>query len=210
MTTAQLHVGVNLGVQKVASNVRDDFLSQEVDYYLNESVKDYIKQQYSAIKAEDRNIEGQYVNENLRTLITTAELDNSSVVDYLPNTVENSLPNDYLYYIFSRTKNDNQWFSNRKLEPKAIKDYVESESNSPQFREFPILIQNNKVLVIGDAVNVLSANTEVVLTYIKEPNEIDFVERPNEQLTLPLHTHTEIVNLAVDKLLTVIQGRREQ
>jgi len=210
MTTAQLHVGVNLGVQKVASNVRDDFLPQEMDYYLNESVNDYIKQQYSAIKAEDRNIEGQYVNENLRTLITTAELSNSSVVDYLPNTVESNLPNDYLYYIFSRTKNDGHWFSNRRLEPKAIKDYVESESNSPQFREFPILIQNDKVLVIGDAVNILSENTELVLTYVKEPNEIDFVQRPNEQLTLPLHTHTEIVNLTTDKLLTVIQGRREQ
>lgn len=210
MTTAQLHIGVNLGVQKVASNVRDDFLPEEVDYYLNESVKDYIKQQYSEIKTERRDIESQYVNENLRTLITTTELENSPVVDYLPNTVENTLPSDYLYYIFSRTKNDGQWFNNRRLEPKAIKDYVETESNSPQFREFPILIQGNKVLVIGDAVNIFSAGPKIVLTYIKEPNKVDFKVRPNEELTLPLHTHTEIVNLAVDKLLTVIQGRREQ
>ena len=210
MTTAQLHIGVNLGVQKVASNVRDDFLPEEVDYFLNESVKDYIKQQYSEIKTESRTIESQYVNENLRTLITTSELNNSSVVDYLPNTIENSLPNDYLYYIFSRTKNDGQWFNNRRLEPKAIKDYVETESNSPQFREFPILIQNDKVLVIGDGVNILTSGAEITLTYIKEPNEVDFKARPSEELTLPLHTHTEIVNLTVDKLLTVIQGRREQ
>lgn len=210
MNTSQLHIGVNLGVQQVASNVRDDFLSEEVDYYLNESVKDYIKQQYSEIKTESRDIESQYVNENLRTLITTIELGNSSVVDYLPNTVEAPLPDNYLYYIFSRTKNDNQWFSNRRLEPKAIKDYVESESNSPQFREFPVLLQNGIVLVIGDAVNQLSENTNIYLTYIKQPNTIDFKERPNEELTLPDHTHSEIVNLTVDKLLTVIQGRRDE
>lgn len=210
MNTSQLHIGVNLGVQQVASNVRDDFLSEEVDYYLNESVKDYIKQQYSEIKTESRDIESQYVNENLRTLITTSELGNSSVVDYLPNTVEAPLPDNYLYYIFSRTKNDNQWFSNRRLEPKAIKDYVESESNSPQFREFPVLLQNGIVLVIGDAVNQLSENTNIYLTYIKQPNTIDFKERPNEELTLPDHTHSEIVNLTVDKLLTVIQGRRDE
>lgn len=209
MNATELHIGVNLGVQKVASNINDDFLPQEIDYYLNESVKDYIKQQYSSIKVENRNIESQYVNENLRTLIATAEISPVSVVDYLPNAVQGDIPSDYLYYIFSRTKNDSSWYNNRRLESKGIKNYIETESNSPIFREFPLLIEGDKLTVIGNATEELDTDTTLRLTYIKKPSKVDVVNSPSDDLDLPEHTHLEIVNITVDKILTVIQGRRE-
>jgi len=207
-----MHIGIELGLQKMASSQREDFLPQEKDYYLNESVKDYIKQQYSQIKTQERDLESQYVNENLRTLITTAEISNISVVDYLPNSIKGDTPADYMYYIFSRTKSDDEWFNNRRLELKGIKDYVESESNSPIFREFPLLIQGDELIVIGNATTDLTISDDIYLTYIKKPIKLNVISDPDVELDLPEHTHDEIVNLTVQKMLAVIgqTGQREE
>ncbi len=207
-----MHIGIELGLQKMASSQREDFLPQEKDYYLNESVKDYIKQQYSQIKTQERDLESQYVNENLRTLITTAEISNISVVDYLPNSIKGDTPADYMYYIFSRTKSDDEWFNNRRLELKGIKDYVESESNSPIFREFPLLIQGDELIVIGNATTDLTISDDIYLTYIKNPIKLNVISDPDVELDLPEHTHDEIVNLTVQKMLAVIgqTGQREE
>lgn len=209
MNTAQLHIGVNLGLQKVASNIYDDFLSEEVDYYLNETVNNYIKQQYSLIKNEGRGIEHQYINENLRTLIITDDLAPPVVVSHIPNAYRFTLPGDYLYYIFSRVKVGDQWINNRAVEPKGIKRYIKTQHNDPIFREFPVLLESDKIIVIGDSTINLSTSASVVLTYIRKPNVINFKTAPTDELILPQHTHTEIVDLTVDKLLTVIQGRRD-
>lgn len=210
MNYLELHIGVNLGTQQIASNVHDDFLPQEIDYFLNEAVKDFIKSQFSQIKNEDRDVQAQYVNENLRTLITTSSLANIVEVPYLPHTIKGDLPGDYLYYIFARTKFNGEWKNCRTLGSKGIKKYVETDYNKPIFREFPLLIENNDVLVIGDSLNDLDNTTEVQFTYIKSPDRIVLAGNEATEFTsLPEHTHEEIVNIAVSKILNIIAPRQE-
>lgn len=206
MTTLQLHIGVNLGVQKIASNINDSLQPQEIDYFLNESVDDYIRQQYSKLKSKERDIEYEYVAENLRTLMTTAEIDTFTAVDHLPNSIACELPADYLYYIYSRSKLTDTWKNNVRLSQNAIVKVVETQTNSPQFREFPVLLENNKIIVMSDSlIDIGTDLTKVVLNYIKKPATIDL--NPGGTPTdcdLPDHTHKEIVNLTVDKILSVL------
>lgn len=211
MNYLELHIGVNLETQKIGSNVHDDFRPEEIDYFLNEAVKDYIKQQYSNIKNEERNIESQYVVENLRTLIETTNLANIAEVSYLPNTIKGDLPGDYLYYLFARTQSDDSWKNNRKLESKGIKDYIETEFNSPIFREFPLLIEGNDVLVIGNATTTLGVSSEISFTYIKKPEKISLENNESKEFeSLPEHTHQEIVNIASGKILQIIAPRQQE
>lgn len=209
MNTSQLHIGVNLGLQKIASNINDEFLPQEIDYFLNEAVKDYIKMQFSSMKSQDRNIESQFVNENIRTLLSTVNIANIELVTYLPNSIKGNLPADYLYFIFSRIFSNSKWKNCRKLEPKAIKDFVETEFNSPLFREYPLMIENDKVIIIGSSLDVLSVNDQVSFTYVKKPNVISYSTLPNAELTLPDHTHNEVVDIAVNKILNIIVPRQQ-
>ena len=208
MNTKQLHIGVNLGLQKIASNINDEFLPEEIDYFLNEAVKDYIKMQFSSVKNEDRNIESQFVSENLRTLVSTVDLSNLETVTYLPNSIRGSLPADYLYYIFARVYSNNQWKNCRRLEPKGIKDFVETEFNSPIFREYPLLIENDKVIIIGSSIDQLNTSNQISFTYIQKPNVVDY-ESPEVELALPQHTHNEIVDIAVNKILRIINPQQE-
>lgn len=199
MNIKSMHIGVKLGVDRVAENKTDGLLPQEIDFYLNEAIELYIKQQYSFIKDETKSMESQYALENLRTLITTVPLNPNGTVDYLINNRITTLPEDYKYYISARVKTDT--YKNLTLRSsKAIKLYTVTESNSPLFREYPIIIEGNKLIVIAPETDPLSIDTTVSLTYIKEANEVSLPEKVN--CNLPTHTHKEIVRLAVGQILT--------
>ena len=47
MTIEEMHIAVNLGVQKIASFQVDNLLPQEIDHELNNAMHRFIKQRYS-------------------------------------------------------------------------------------------------------------------------------------------------------------------
>lgn len=210
MDIKRMHVGVNLEVQKIASNLNDDLLPEEIDYYLNEAVDDYIAQSYAAMKTENRSLEGQHVNDSLKNIVTTAEITNLTAVDYLPNSRKGDLPADYRYYIFSRTLRAGKWVNNRKLEPKAIKQYVETATNIPIYREFPVLLEGDSIIVIGDSREDFDASTEVRFTYIKDPQVIQFPGDGNDYPSFPNYVHKDIVQIAARKILQSLNVGQQQ
>ena len=46
MTIEEMHIAVNLGVQKIASFQVDNLLPQEIDHELNNAMHRFIKQRY--------------------------------------------------------------------------------------------------------------------------------------------------------------------
>lgn len=46
MTIEEMHIAVNLGVQKIASFQVDNLLPQEIDHELNDAMESFIKQRY--------------------------------------------------------------------------------------------------------------------------------------------------------------------
>jgi hypothetical protein len=213
MNIDQMHIGVHLGVQKVAANVLDDYLPEEVDYYLNNAITTFVRQQYSLIKNEDRSPEAQYVNENLRTIIATTVLSNYSVVDYWGNSVAAQLPTDYLYYLNSYTNVGGTIKAHRLLQPKGLKDYIQSKSNKPLFRELPTILENNRIIFVGDARDslitsgVVNPTLSAHLTYVKEPATVKFTAT-KVNCDLPSSTHQAVVDIAVDLILTDLKSLR--
>jgi hypothetical protein len=208
MNIFEMHIGVNLGVQKIASHINGDLLPEEIDYYLNNSIDDYIKQQYSIIKNKSEDLKSQYVTENLRTLIKTIDLQNPENYVFIPNSKSFNLPADYKYLISSRIIHDGGKLRNTKLlEPQAIDRYIKTITNQPLFREFPIFIENSKVVVISDYTNPFN-DVIFYITYIKEPSKVklELIDGAYNSATsvnsdLPSHTHQEIVNITVNKIL---------
>lgn len=103
MTVKEMHIGVDLLLQKINSNFIDEFEHEEVDWALNEEVLRFIKQRFSA-KSNDKQKgfqDGQKRVDDLKALIMPpASLpciprDNDSVYSYLPH--------DYLTLINNRT-----------------------------------------------------------------------------------------------------------
>ena len=210
MNIRQMHIGVNLGVQKIASNLNDDLLPQEIDYFLNESIDDYIKNQYTNLKSERRSKEQEYINENLRTLVITKKLTSLEDYDYLPNSYKKSIPNEYRFFLYARTLVEGKFKNNVKLSQNAAAKLVKTPSNSPLFREIPLFIEGSDIVVMFDSETNIdnSENLEINLTYIKNPNTVDLTK--NEDCDLPVHTHKEIINIAVSKILQTLNINTQQ
>ena len=205
MLIKEMHIGVNLRVQKIDSNFMDDLLPEEVDYYINDAIESYIKQQYSYLKGEI-SIETQYISENLRTLITTKELNNPSLVDYLTNAVQFEYPEEkpFYYYLTAKVKNNNVFHNTQMISDKQLRDYNTTEYNMPLFRYIPILFTQNNIIVTADRRTNLDEQTLLNLTYIRKPNRVSLEDEIN--CDLPEHTHKEIVKIAANDILNDIQG----
>lgn len=218
MNVKEMHIGVNLGVQKIASNLNDDLLPQEIDYYLNEAIDDYIKSQYTQLKSERRSKEQEYINENLRTLVLTEQLKNLDKYNFLPRSYKAPVPNEYRFFLYARTLINDVYKNNVKLSQNAAVKLVETPSNSPLFREIPLFIEGNSIIVMFDSQTTIESNIvdgeeeypglTINLTYIKNPNRVNL--QGNEDCNLPEHTHKEIINMTVGKILQTLNPTQPQ
>lgn len=105
MTIQEMHIAVNLGVQKIASFQADNLLPQEIDHELNNAMNRLIKQRYLPMgnKYQKGFEQSQKRIDDLRNLVVTSKIQSY----YLGESVENGeffiertrLPQDYLFLI---------------------------------------------------------------------------------------------------------------
>lgn len=103
MTIEEMHIAVNLGVQKIASFQVDNLLPQEIDHELNNAMHRFIKQRYSpeGNKYRDGFEQSQKRIDDLRALVVEAQLKcfyhGASITGF--NVDRAPLPNDYMFLV---------------------------------------------------------------------------------------------------------------
>ncbi len=109
MTVEEMHIAVNLGVQKIASFQADNLLQEEIDYELNTAVRRLISQRYNMLGNKYRRgfEQSQKRLDDLRHLVEDYTTQNSSYmgVGYTSRTNGNidiyrfKFPNDYMFLV---------------------------------------------------------------------------------------------------------------
>jgi hypothetical protein len=214
MNIFDMHIGVNIGVQKLASNVNADLLDEEIDYYLNNSINEFIKQQYSLIKNTERGIPNQYVHENLRKLLSTEKIaaDKWTTSTKFPKAQEAALPEAYKYFISGFCTIDTTTTKNVVLlQPQVLQKYIKTETNDPIFRQLPLYLEDDKFILFGveKTTEPLAGQVVLTVTYIKNftPVKLGRVNGSYNPATssnptfLPDHTHKEIVDMTIKEIL---------
>lgn len=195
--------------------------SDDIEYYLNRAQEEYTKEQHFIIKDNYRNqqignIDIQRAVENLRTLIYTNKFDwgvellNSPSIQ---NAVYVSLdggkftPNTYMYYLRSKLNADaNNSLNCKIIDPTVLSKYTKTKYNSPLFREPAILIEGNNLVVIYPVEVFPSQATSFELTYITAPTPVNI--KAEIDCKLPIHTHNEIVDMAVELKIKDLEKSR--
>jgi hypothetical protein len=115
VTINEMHIAVNLGVQKIASFQVDNFLPQEVDHELNSAMDRFIKQRYYPLGNKYRKgfEQSQKRIDDLRNLVST-NISNTFLLDGIELTTNAltegyfadiiALPNDYLFLVNLRAE----------------------------------------------------------------------------------------------------------
>lgn len=152
MTAKEMHIGVNLLLQKINSNYIDSFEPEEIDWALNEEVIRFIKQRRSN-KSNDKQkgyLDGQKRFDDLKALITPASLpcyirDNNSVFSYLPS--------NYLTLNNDRTITKDLCSSLYSPTVTLVTKYIyciQIENDINLYQNFKILFNGIKIFDIND------------------------------------------------------------
>jgi hypothetical protein len=209
MTVVEMHIALDLGLQRIGSNAFDNFQSEEIDRYLNDSVTKYIKAQVAILRDSDDNNQVRIANENLWSLVKDDDSATFTPHATLPNTYTGGIPSDYYIFLSALAYDDTNWFRCIMRSPVEWQSYLPTYKNKPIFREVPVLLTGGSFAAIKD--REMSALTKLRVIYIKSPATISRDDGPppvNVDCDLPLHTHQEIVDLAVSLMVEdLMQGR---
>ena len=231
MNVTEMHHAVELGVQQIDSHRDDDFLPEEIDYYLNKSQERFIKKRYNPFgNAYMRGFEqSQKRIEDLRKLfVKDGQLDSnfsedtSAISGFYTDYVE--LPEDHFLTISQRslvkfkTGGINWEINNGKRVPTdtnygekvsknrvAQSDQIYSLLNDP----FNTTKYDDPIADFNEnQINIYTDNTFIVdklfLNYIRHPKKVNYNKSINCEL--PQHTHEEIVDGAVRLILGTIDS----
>lgn len=144
MTVEEMHIAVNLGVQKIASFQADNLLSEEIDYELNTAVRRLISQRYNMLGNKYRRgfEQSQKRLDDLRHLVEDYTTQNSSYmgIGYTSRTNGNidiyryKFPNDYMFLVnvLSEVTYDCRKDPVQVAEGFIYKDYLKVSLTTPQ------------------------------------------------------------------------------
>lgn len=229
-----MHIAVQQGLQRAGSYDFSDILEEELDLQLNRSIEVFVKTRFDISEPDPLGFEQtQKRLDDIRTLIRTNTYNN--VVDSL-----DSLGDEEATALLKVSKTysailpkDSYWFSLRlqaTTRPNPNCKDSNGNYNGPEL-EVPVRILRNNQLTFHlnhpwsttsaeSPIAVLRDGNVVVYTdgvfeitslefeYIKAPVVVNFSENVN--CDLPVHTHTEIVDLTVQHLSGVIQSSNYQ
>lgn len=123
---------------------------------------------------------------------------------------------NYLYYLESISLitrsnhpviSSGEWIVNKFINHANIGKFINSTINKTIFLHPVAWIEGNSLKVMGDQYTTISATNGQKLSYIKKPSAIT---NSSSELTLPPHTHQEIVELAVRAGLVALGDPRWQ
>lgn len=229
LSIAEMHQGVRLGVQQVDANFLDGLLPEEIDFYLNETIREFVKSRYSGRTEDGRGFEQSEERVNdLRPLFTK---DVSLETAYAGSPLSGffidraEFPDDYLFLVSGRSAVQYQrevtapWpdtvgeqrtladgvteltVSNRKAQSDQIYGLLSDPYNTTWYKE-PLVDVNEGFINVYTDPNFVA--TDVLINYLRKPavvlNDVD-VPGNSVDCDLPGHVHNEIVRMTVRNIV---------
>lgn len=228
MTVSEMHSAVRLGLDKSSSFEYASFLTEELDFWLNEAQERFVKQRlYGNNYKQEKYDQSQKRIDDLRTLIRqSGNLTLTS--SYLgANVKEAILPvnlsvGPYMFYLNSTVKDgvNNELQTGDVIPVNLLNTYIKDSINNPYIMRPLVYLYNAYSSFYSAYVDMIAIiyGDEFVPTicnvlYIKKPMKlVSGVPGTYETNTceLPEHTHREIVSICIELLVENIESPRVQ
>lgn len=217
MTISEAHTQFKLILDKLDSLNYPNLLPEEIDLFLNMAQDEFVKQRYGFTNTKKQGIENtQKRTEDLKAIIKNAILtpaaNSSENIDINAQFVV--LPTDHWFIIEERcTITYNDCKGNQVTDKAYIVtinhdefyDCITNPYRKPNTEKVLRLMENGKVELIHSSDVTLNSYH---LRYLKEPIRVD--SSTNTTFELSPHTHSEIINIAVDIALEDLESKRTQ
>ena len=221
MNSTTMHISFKLECDKTYGLESPSFEREEIDYWLNQGTRSFVKTRYSGLNSKKESFEeSQKRIDDLRTLVIEDQrtvTETAGTGDYKPNSWTATLPNDYWFalgeevdirYNDIRTPNANT--NKRQGVTEATVNTYRALIDNP-YSEHRLHYEEAKPirLFLGNTVELITDGDYDILyyylRYLKKPAEIVY---GTVDCDLPEHTHDEIVKTAVRMALENIEQPR--
>jgi len=217
-----MHQAIRLHLDKSTSLTGSvDFLSEELDFWLNEAQDRFIKQRlYGNNYRQQKFDDSQKRIDDLKTLVIQSDKINLTQSTLAENVKECSLPitdatSPYLFYINSSLYDSSTGVlqTGDNLSFDLISRYLKDGINNPYIRRPLVTFYHN----ITDKIAFVHGDefipTRCDITYIKKPKKLTYTTPGTYETNtceLPEYTHREIVVIAAEMLIENIESQRVQ
>lgn len=215
MTAAQFHQEFKVRYDKVDALLLPNLLATEIDMLLNQAQDRFVKQRYGKTNIKRESFEeSQKRTDDLKAITRNAVL--TPLVYSADNIDTNArfltLPADYWFTIQERAEISyedchgdtvTELVEVRPTEHNEFTKVIKNPFRKPNNSKVLRLMENGLVELVMDPTTTLISYR---LRYIKEPVRIALSTSVTCELSP--HTHTEIVDLAVQIALEYIESRR--
>lgn len=189
MTNAEAHERVDVLLDKHETGW---FEPEEKDIYLNLAYGEFVKDRYKEFEVNEKR------REDIRPLIKVATGAGATI----------NAPSDMMFVLslkgtFVITDCGTSQNVERYIKPTQHDDINKTKSDpfNKAENKFPLYVTSST----GFEVHSDTAPLDYTLTYIKDPVPFDGTNNPNGVIELPAYAHEEIVNLAVRKILFILE-----
>jgi hypothetical protein len=215
MTPLEMQVGFEIEVGSIDSTLKP--LTTDIFYWLNQAIVKFVKTRYSGINFKGESFESSQKRiDDLRTLVTEVTLTPVTGTNK-PNCWIATIPGDYMFTVGEEVTIS---YVNSNSETVTLREGITEISSNTYRQEIDnpfaahILLYGEAYplrLYYGSYVELITDGnytiTAYYLRYISQPTTISLT---SSNSNLPIHTHTEIVKLAVSMYLENIKNPRYQ
>lgn len=215
MTVQDFHIAIDIELDKTLDFDYPYILPEQKDYWLNKAQDRFVKQRAFGNNRTGKSFEEDEKRiDDLRTIVIRSSALSATTLgtDYIVN-----LPEDYLYLFRHKcTTNSSKYGTNIVSGVQTTQDEINIFQQDPFWQPVALeplyyLIGNTIVYETTGNFSVVSAN----ITYINIYNRIQYgtiyiSPTTDIQCELPIHTHQEIVDIAIAMMLENIESQRYQ
>jgi len=219
MTAAQLHVAINLRLQQVGAHVNDDFLLDEIDYYLTAAQREIVLDRVQQAAGEPARLA---VND-LRPLVSEQVLLPAIDAITFPAGVSGEYlipyPDDYIMWLSSESGmtrtgdpliSTKEYVQNLAITEDQVMRVRTTTEHKPHIRQPRVLVREDFIHVFCDYQTTL---IDQKIVYLRYPLDIVLDESDdflNQDPELPDHMHEEIIERALQKMLRDLNASPEE
>lgn len=225
MTNQQIHIAFKMVLDKNADSISfggaPAFLPAEIDYFLNQALYEVIFNKVNGTNARSVPFEGDkkrladlqnlIVSEHITTGVFNTENEFGTALGYIGfsgKTAQNPRGTRLIpvstILVYNNVRHVVTLISHEQSER-----FVNSAINKPWIPSPTAVLQDdNLVIIIDSDMYQADADKELYLTYIKVPQQINYVEAAQEYVDLQENVLMEVINRAVVLALENIQSER--
>ena len=223
MTIGEMHIAFKMWLDKSYGLELAAFENEEIDFWLNKAVREFVKTRYSGMNVKREGFEeSQKRIDDLRTLVIEEDL---SVTDGTnkPNSFIadlTSLIEEYWFTVGEEVTIEYNDIRSPSVASTKRQGVIEATANNYRalidnpYSEHRLHYEEAKPirLFLGDTVELITDGnydvTEYHIRFIRKPVEVSITSDPIVHCDLPEHTHDEVVKMAVRMALENIEQPR--